>query len=97
MDISSGVLAPEWEAAFDELSAVAFAFYREHILDDPEVLQYFEEATPVAELEHAKIGSRPSRRGGQPQLRQPARHSLGLWLDAEPAAGPGLVRRWPCS
>ncbi len=64
----TGVLAPEWEAAFAELSSVAFAFYREHILDDPEVLQYFEEATPVAELEHAKIGSRPSRRGGRRSL-----------------------------
>ena len=64
----TGVLAPEWEAAFAELSDVAFAFYREHILDDPEILQYFEEATPVAELEHAKIGSRPSRRGGRRSL-----------------------------
>jgi phosphoenolpyruvate carboxylase len=64
----TGVLAPEWEAAFAELSDVAFSFYREHILDDPEVLQYFEEATPVAELEHAKIGSRPSRRGGRRSL-----------------------------
>ena len=64
----TGVLAPEWEAAFAELSDVAFAFYREHILDDPEVLQYFAEATPVAELEHAKIGSRPSRRGGRRSL-----------------------------
>ncbi|MGC2403915.1 MAG: phosphoenolpyruvate carboxylase [Acidobacteriaceae bacterium] len=64
----TGVLAAEWEAAFAELSDSAFAFYREHILGDPEVLQYFEEATPVAELEHAKIGSRPSRRGGRRNL-----------------------------
>jgi phosphoenolpyruvate carboxylase len=64
----TGVLAPEWEAAFSELSDASFAFYREHILEDPEVLQYFEEATPVAELEHAKIGSRPARRGGRRSL-----------------------------
>jgi len=64
----TGVLAPEWEDAFGELSDVAFSYYREQILDDPEVLQYFEEATPVAELEHAKIGSRPSRRGGRRSL-----------------------------
>jgi phosphoenolpyruvate carboxylase len=64
----SGVLLPEWEAAFDELSASSFAFYRENILDDPEVLQYFEEGTPMAELEHARIGSRPSRRGGKRAL-----------------------------
>ena len=64
----TGVLAPEWEAAFGEMSSMAFSFYREHILDDPDVPQYFEEATPVAELEHAKIGSRPSRRGGRRAL-----------------------------
>jgi phosphoenolpyruvate carboxylase len=64
----SGVLLPAWEAAFDELSASSYAFYRASILDDPEVLQYFEEATPMAELEHARIGSRPSRRGGKRAL-----------------------------
>jgi phosphoenolpyruvate carboxylase len=61
----SGVLLPEWEAAFDQMSATAFSFYRSNIIDDPEVLHYFEVATPVGELEHAKIGSRPSRRGGR--------------------------------
>ncbi len=61
----SGVLLPEWEAALDELSQTAFRFYRANIIDDPDVLHYFEIATPVAELEHAKIGSRPSRRGGR--------------------------------
>ncbi len=64
----TGVLLPEWEAVFEELSSVAFDFYRAHILDDPEVLEYFEEGTPVAELEHAKLGSRPSRRSGRASL-----------------------------
>ena len=61
----SGILLPEWEAALEELSETAFHFYRDQIIDDPEVLSYFETATPVAELEHAKIGSRPSRRSGK--------------------------------
>lgn len=61
----TGVLLPEWEAALDELSDTSFQFYRANIIDDPEVLQYYELATPVAELENAKIGSRPSRRGGR--------------------------------
>ena len=61
----SGVLLPEWEAALDELSADAFTFYRTQIIDDAEVFEYFEVATPVAELEHAKIGSRPARRSGR--------------------------------
>jgi phosphoenolpyruvate carboxylase len=61
----SGVLLPEWEVALNELSDVAYDFYRTHILDDPDVLSYFEVATPVSELEHAKIGSRPARRSGK--------------------------------
>jgi phosphoenolpyruvate carboxylase len=58
----TGVLKPEWEAAFNQLSDLSYSFYREHILEDPGVLTYFEQSTPVAELENAKIGSRPSRR-----------------------------------
>ncbi|HTZ89475.1 MAG TPA: phosphoenolpyruvate carboxylase [Alloacidobacterium sp.] len=61
----SGILLREWEEALEELSDTAFHFYREQIIDDPEVLSYFETATPVAELEHAKIGSRPARRSGR--------------------------------
>jgi len=64
----TGVLKPEWEAALDELSEIAFDFYRKHILDDPGVLVYFEQSTPMAELEQAKIGSRPSRRNASPKL-----------------------------
>ncbi|MGB8261173.1 MAG: phosphoenolpyruvate carboxylase [Terracidiphilus sp.] len=64
----TGVLKPEWEAALDELSRIAFAFYREHILDDPGVVEYFEQSTPVGELEQAKIGSRPSRRSASMKL-----------------------------
>ncbi len=46
----------------EAISADAFTFYRHSVAEDPEVLRYFEEATPVNELEHAHIGSRPSRR-----------------------------------
>jgi phosphoenolpyruvate carboxylase len=61
----SGVMRPEWESAFAELSEISFQYYREHIIGNPDVLHYFEVATPVGELEHARIGSRPARRGGQ--------------------------------
>ena len=58
----TGEILPAWEAALDELSATSFSFYQRHIVDDPEVFTYFEQATPVAELEHARIGSRPAKR-----------------------------------
>ena len=64
----TGVLKPHWEAALDKLSEISFAYYRKHILDNPEVVTYFEQSTPVGELEQAKIGSRPSRRNASPKL-----------------------------
>jgi phosphoenolpyruvate carboxylase len=58
----TGEITPAWESALDELSATSFAFYTKSIVEDPEVFTYFEQATPVAELEHARIGSRPAKR-----------------------------------
>jgi phosphoenolpyruvate carboxylase len=58
----TGEIRPDWEQALDELSATSFAFYTKHIVEDPDVFTYFEQATPVAELEHARIGSRPAKR-----------------------------------
>ncbi|UWZ84770.1 phosphoenolpyruvate carboxylase [Occallatibacter riparius] len=58
----TGVLKPEWESALNELSEISFAFYRKHILENDDVITYFEQSTPVGELEQAKIGSRPARR-----------------------------------
>jgi phosphoenolpyruvate carboxylase len=52
----------EWEAAVEEMSASAFSFYREMVADNADVMTYFEEATPVQELELARLGSRPARR-----------------------------------
>ena len=64
----TGVLKPEWEAVLNELSSVSYDYYCCHILQDPGVLAYFEQSTPMAELENAKIGSRPSRRSSSPKL-----------------------------
>jgi phosphoenolpyruvate carboxylase len=64
----TGVLKPEWEAVLDELSAISFELYRKDVLDNPDVVTYFEQSTPVGELEHAKIGSRPARRNKSPKL-----------------------------
>ena len=58
----TGEILPQWEQALDRLSATSFAFYQEHIVNNPETFTYFEQATPVAELEHARIGSRPVKR-----------------------------------
>ena len=52
-----------WEEALEEMSGWAFDFYRERIAENPDIIPYFEQATPVQEFDLAKIGSRPARRG----------------------------------
>jgi len=52
----------EWEEALDVMAKDSFAYYQEKIADNPDIIPYFEQATPVLEFELAKIGSRPSRR-----------------------------------
>ena len=51
-----------WEEAMDEMSEEAYRAYRRDIAENADVLEYFEQATPVQELDTARIGSRPSRR-----------------------------------
>jgi phosphoenolpyruvate carboxylase len=87
--------APEdkqrWDDAMDAMSNDAFAFYREHIAENPEVLEYFEQATPVNQLEHARIGSRPARRSASRKLEDlraipwvfgwmQSRHAVPAWF-----------------
>src|SRR5437879_12907983 len=80
-----------WGEAMEGRSNDAFAFYRRHIAEDPEVLEYFEQATPVNELEHARIGSRPARRTANRSLEDlraipwvfgwmQSRHAVPAWF-----------------
>jgi len=80
-----------WIEVMEQMSAYAFAFYRRNIADNPEVLEYFEQATPVNELEHAQIGSRPARRSQSRKLEDlraipwvfgwmQSRHALPAWF-----------------
>jgi phosphoenolpyruvate carboxylase len=72
----TGEILPEWEAALDQISATSYAFYRKHIAEDPETFVYFEQATPVAELEHARIGSRPAKRTDASSARRRSMEDL---------------------
>ena len=55
-------IEPAWEEALEQMSGQAFACYRERIYANPDILSYFEQATPAREFELAKIGSRPAKR-----------------------------------
>jgi phosphoenolpyruvate carboxylase len=93
--VSPNRTAPEqsgrWDEAMEVISQQAFAFYRERIAEDSEVLEYFEQATPVNELEHARIGSRPARRSASRRLEDlraipwvfgwmQSRHAVPAWF-----------------
>jgi phosphoenolpyruvate carboxylase len=80
-----------WAKAMEQMSQDAFMFYRRNIAEDPDVLTYFEQATPVNELEHAQIGSRPARRSQGRRLEDlraipwvfgwmQSRHALPAWF-----------------
>ncbi len=53
-----------WTGAMSELAATAYRAYREFVYETPEVLEYWQEATPINELGGMRIGSRPARRKG---------------------------------
>jgi phosphoenolpyruvate carboxylase len=57
-----------WEETMETLSASAYSYYRERIADNPDIIPYFEQATPVLEFELAKIGSRPVKRSASREL-----------------------------
>ena len=64
----TGEILPAWESALNQLSETSFAFYKKHIVDNPDTYTYFEQSTPVAELEHARLGSRPAKRGAKKSM-----------------------------
>ncbi len=75
------------------------------LLDAPGFMTFYRQATPIDALEHARIGSRPSRRTGQATLADlraipwvfswnQARFYVPGWFGAgDRAAKPGRCRR----
>ena len=81
----------EWEEALEWMSGAAFEFYREHVVENEDVVPYFEGATPVLEFDLAKIGSRPAKRSSKRGLEDlraipwvfgwmQSRHVLPAWF-----------------
>ena len=52
----------DWRKAMTELAAVSYKTYRQLIYETPELLDYWDAATPISEISQMRIGSRPSRR-----------------------------------
>jgi phosphoenolpyruvate carboxylase len=88
---SSADVEDLWAGPMEHLSETAFAYYRRNIAENSDVLRYFEQATPVNEMELARIGSRPARRGGSRKLEDlraipwvfgwmQSRHAVPAWF-----------------
>jgi phosphoenolpyruvate carboxylase len=58
---------PEFAPLMEKLSEASRRAYRE-LLEAEGFLSFYRQATPIDALEHSRIGSRPSRRTGQPSL-----------------------------
>lgn len=87
----------EWETAMEVISEKSLQKYQSLVFGDPDFLTYFNEATPLAELDALNIGSRPMSRKNSQQFEDlraipwvfawtQSRHLLPAWY----AAGTGL-------
>ena len=87
---------PEWRARMEQLRNDARDGYRAIVYDHPRFIEYFQAATPEAELATMNIGSRPARRSGGATLQglraipwqfawTQTRLLLGAWLGVEEA------------
>lgn len=52
----------EWHARMDELSAAGLRAYRALVYETPRFVEFWEQATPIHEIEQLRIGSRPAHR-----------------------------------
>lgn len=53
---------PDWMVAMDELSADAYAAYRDLVYNTPGFVAFFRAATPITEIADLHVGSRPAAR-----------------------------------
>jgi phosphoenolpyruvate carboxylase len=92
----SSPVRPEWRARMEQLRNDARDGYRAIVYDHPRFIEYFQSATPEAELSTMDIGSRPARRSGGTTLQglraipwqfawTQTRLLLGAWLGVEEA------------
>ena len=84
--------APEWRAAMDRLSAERPHSYRAVVYEDIRVPRLFSRGDPragTAERAHRQPSGAPGRR---PRRREPARDSVAVRLDADPAAACVMAR-----
>lgn len=58
-----------WSELMDDLSQSSFETYQALVYGDTGFLEYFQQATPIAEVGELNIGSRPSKRKSSPRIQ----------------------------
>jgi phosphoenolpyruvate carboxylase len=75
------------KTVMDELADRAREAYRSLVYDEQDFPEFFQAATPVAELSAMALGSRPARRG---KIEPPRRLSQQSWVIDPKAPAPGI-------
>ncbi len=57
-----------WNTTMEELAARSRRHYRELIYEQPDLVDFFHQVTPIQEISQLQISSRPARRGGRKDL-----------------------------
>ncbi len=57
-----------WNEIMEELAARSRQHYRELIYEQPDLVDFFHQVTPIQEISQLQISSRPARRGGKKNL-----------------------------
>ncbi|MDP1677890.1 MAG: phosphoenolpyruvate carboxylase [Bacteroidota bacterium] len=82
---------PQWLTMMETISHESFDAYRSVVYDDPNLVRYYFQATPLKEITRMKIGSRPARRVNSERIEDlraipwvfawmQSRHNLPGWL-----------------
>ncbi len=61
---------PAWRDAMEQLSDTGYRAYRSLVYEDPDLLTYWQQATPIAEISGLHIGSRPARRSASAEFSE---------------------------
>ncbi len=56
---------PAWRETMNHLAAVSYRTYARLIYETPDFLEYWQQATPINEINQMRLGSRPARRGAK--------------------------------
>ena len=84
---------PSWNQLMSRVAKRSRDHYRALVHDNPDLVAFFQQVTPIEEISKLQISSRPARRKtGARDLSSLRANPLGVRLDPEPVPAAKLVR-----